>query len=619
MSSHSQRGKVKTIPRNRSQRMPVAPASFTKGVSGQTEDNLGIFSNSELTYALGRHVVGNIGEVMTVDNERILGVIKAVSPDGAMCLTYAYSTQRSKNGQIGDEVKTDAELAAECDLTRAASPDKELVPFFEPSETVKDCSLDEGGFPADEMFKTNKELFSVSSTYNADLREYTTPVDRNAPNFSETEARCAKLAEDIERNQSPGAQLEGVSDDEEQAFSAVTREVKEQASTIQHNRRPRPGRQRPIARSSAVNSVTNDLNRVTVSGQKPVEARKDDQDVSSVTTDVEPVVHDTAPTSTKTTEVKVNEVEVPEPVVAKPSTTAESPTTPAPTTTVTSTSETKVKKSTLDPNAPLFHPMGIQYAIPQHLQQPLPQTQPVPYSAPSAVVSVSHPVTFAVQTLPALISAQQAQRFAVTMPYVSHSNQLPHLVPTMMSGPVPGNMHQQMRAGSLPPGLHQQGFQAALNSGANIFLQHPQQPDHGHPIPIFQYAPGLMFAPNQPNAGYYPSPAMLAAPNSINPAGVLPMVNQSASNAQPPPGGHPQGTVDPSLLNSQQLSNAQFQQMTCQPQHLLPQFNAAQAQFVHAQQLNANQHLNQQAMTQSAYQAMAAIASGGAANLSQGH
>lgn len=67
----------------------------------------------------------------------------------------------------------DADFTTEVDTTRATTPDKELIPYFEPSETVKDCSLDEGAFPPDEMFQTNKELFSVRSTYDPELSEYT--------------------------------------------------------------------------------------------------------------------------------------------------------------------------------------------------------------------------------------------------------------------------------------------------------------------------------------------------------------------------------------------------------------------------------------------------------------
>lgn len=51
--------------------------------------------------------------------------------------------------------------------------DKELVPFFASSDVVKDCLLDQGSFSAMEMFETNEKMFSVVSTYNDDLREYT--------------------------------------------------------------------------------------------------------------------------------------------------------------------------------------------------------------------------------------------------------------------------------------------------------------------------------------------------------------------------------------------------------------------------------------------------------------
>lgn len=574
----------------------------------------------------------------------------------------------------------------------------------------------------------------------------------------------------MESSQSPGALREEVSDDEEQAFSAVTREsTREEPATGLQNRRARGGRQRPPAvRPSGVNNIANDLSRVSLSGQKVADmaVKADGHDGSPVSIDAEHTEQKIPP---KVVETKVVE-DATEPSASNLPVSTDVSTTVA--STVTSSTESKVKKSTLDPNAPLFHPKGLQYVVPQPpVQQPTPQTQPVPYSAAPTVVSVSHPVSFTMQTLPPLLAQQQAQRYAaVPMSYASHTNQIPHLVQNMVSGPVPANMHHQVRAGTLPPNLHQ-GFPAALNPGANIFLQHPQQPaisvgqmtsqpmfvtgpphgnpftttanmslarqrsnessstthsnygqpqpsvsmaslqsyhlshsangmpilvpappvgshlfptgvpgagcssplmlgnvampqssgqpvyqgqqlltvpsnpmqvpaapneqappssttpqqstqqpfpptlghfsEHGHPFPILQYAQGVMFAPNQPNAGYYPAPAVIAAPNPINPAGLLPMVNHSAPNTQPQQNAHPQA-IDPSMVSSQ-LSNPQFQQMSCQPQQLFSQFGATPAQFVHAQPLNP------QTMAQNVYQAMAGIANGGGNNPPQGH
>ncbi|CAL8095055.1 unnamed protein product [Calicophoron daubneyi] len=517
MSGHSQRGKGKPVSRVRSQKMQSSGANFAKGCHGQAggnqgDEELGIFANMEMAYALGRYVIGNIVEVTTNENEKLLGVVKAISQDGDVGLVHAYSPQKGKNGRVSvdamlvnysnwrmlriqnvrpndcllDEIKIDSEIANECDLPVANATDKQLVPFFDSSEPIKDCLLDQGGFPADEMFKTNKELFSVRTTFNPDLREYTTPVDRTAPNYQETEARCAKLAQDIEQSESTLTNMENAlenDDDEEEKYSAVSRSAKDHPGNTARLsiRSSRSAHDRPSSRLEVVN-VSRQLANVSVHSKGVTNVSSEtNQPVVEANSAKSPVpsapIQDTlnkAPSQPDLSE-KPSAVEVTETV--KPKVTSES-SEPPPSSVVTSVTEEKVKKSTLDPNAPEFKPLSLQYATAHPPVVPQQSVPGVTYAthAPQNSLNPAPTIQLPMQPMSAFVAGAQTPLYVPSsVSYASQAGQLQQLMSGVVSASIPSNI-QHVRGGSLPPNLQQPPFNSPVNSGANILMQHPQQP-----------------------------------------------------------------------------------------------------------------------------------------------
>ncbi|KAA3674574.1 uncharacterized protein DEA37_0007849 [Paragonimus westermani] len=547
-----QRGKVKTVPRSRGQRVPVNSANFPKAIHHlptQQEDGLGIYSNTELTYMLARHVIGNIGEVTTTENSKLLGVVKAISPSGDLGLVFAYSPQKNKNGQVNvvkhtvslsnwkmvrisdikfsdcliGDTQADLESVNDCEFTSATATDKELVPFFASSEAINDCDLNQGGFPAEEMFKTNKELFSVSTTYNPDLSEYTTPIDRSAPNFPETEAWCTKIARYIEDNHSPHASIEDSCEDEEAAFSAVARVQKDSsvASRVS-GRSPRTVNEVSSSnRGDALSNVSRQMAHVSVHTASLTAAESSssqdshpDNAKASETIKVDSVYPAASMNrstdhvaSEKTSVGEVSDVQTPI-VSSEP----ESPSAPPNVSASFSATESKVKKSKLDPNAPEFQPMSLQYANLSGAVQLQPQLQSALAGLSLNSSQVIHPVVNAnhsgqlsIPALTAFVATQQPQLYApAPVSYGTHSDQMSHMLSGAIQASAANNLVSHMRGGSLPPYLSQQGLSAALNSTPSLLLPHAQQPGITMPQ-IVNPQPPLVAGPN--NGGRFSVPS----------------------------------------------------------------------------------------------------------------
>ncbi|TGZ71727.1 hypothetical protein CRM22_002493 [Opisthorchis felineus] len=570
MSVHNQRGKVKSASRVRPQRMPANSFNYSKAPpafnsSGTNDDGLGIFSSTELTYWLGRHALGNIGEVTTVDSEKILGLIRAISPGGDMGLTYAYTTHKTKNGHVHasditvplsdwkmvripniklsdglmGELKNDTEPSLEPDSTEIGTNGKELVPFFASSDAVQDCVLDQGGFPAEEMFKTNKELFSVSSTYNPELTEYTTAVDRSAPNFSETEARCAQLARDIEGSQPSSITPEDGCEDEELAFSAVVRTP----------------RDLPVQPRPSVRKTRGSQERISTVRAEPGKARTQPiQTAAANTSDsAEPPAKSSESMGTESTKPdaqlvsaapKTSNLALPEkPALADDSRSSTSTQAPPEdivvnsTARITSSVEEKVKKSTLDPNAPEFHPLSLQYA--NLAQQPQMHSVLPASSFASPVVHQAVPNSqsgqVAMPTLQTFVATAQPHLYAPSsVPYGPHSGPIPHLLSAA------NNVQPHVRGGSLPPTIHQQHFPTSINPQASLLLQQSQQPGMSLPQLITSQPPVI--------AGPAPANRFSGPPSSVahvhqrsdtsttphSSAYGIPQANMSVSTFQPP-------------------------------------------------------------------------------------
>lgn len=532
MSGQSQRGKMKSL-RARNQRTPMPPSNPSRVTHAQflqnaPDDNLGIYANPSLTYILGRHVIGNVGEIITTENDRVLGVIKAISPSADMGLTYAQVAQKNDKGSrknvtdktvpwtdikmvrilnikrsdcLIDDIKTDSEIAKDCANNNHAA-DKELVPFFASSDGVKDCLLDQGSFSAVEMFETNEKMFSVFSTYNEDLREYTTPVDRSAPNFPETEARCAKLAQDIAENSGMG--LMGDEDigmeNEEEKYSAVVR-----PGTVQNSLRNAKSNHRLNLVSqpeSTVNCLSNQLSQVCIQSSKSNHTEAVRVSISvgdALKSDVGPQVngvsrvsiqsdgekikqcHDqpvevsaSACVCTSASVVKTNIIDVSISSVGKSSSTEE-----------------RVKKSTLDPNAPEFQPMGLSYtshsvvSMPPTLQTSLPSFSAQNLHIPQHYVSAVNVISQSSQLPTQATFIATGQHMYAPFSY-GHQTPIQQLLPTPVCSGGAGTA-QQIKGNSLPPSANQQGY---ITHGGNMVHQLGQNVSLGQIITAPQVITG---------------------------------------------------------------------------------------------------------------------------------
>lgn len=76
------------------------------------------------------------------------------------------------------------------------------------------------------MFQTNESKFTIQSSFNQDLSQYTTPLpNQNSADYHEKSERAARLAMEIESGDMSRDRmdLENGGEDEEMAFSAVHR------------------------------------------------------------------------------------------------------------------------------------------------------------------------------------------------------------------------------------------------------------------------------------------------------------------------------------------------------------------------------------------------------------
>ncbi|CAH8837343.1 unnamed protein product [Trichobilharzia szidati] len=388
----------------------------------------------------------------------------------------------NKSDCLVNDIKTDSEIAKDCAAGNVVA-DKELVPFFASSDGVKDFLLDQGSFSAVEMFETNEKMFSVSSTYNPDLREYTTPVDRSAPNFSETEARCAKLAQDITENSSGMGLMDDEGDicmeNEEEKYSAVVRPSTTQnaARSIKNNHRMNSASQP----ESTVN-ISTQLSQVCIQSNKPSNTEAVRVSISvgeALKSDGNPQINGVSKVciqseKDKTKQIHDQPTEVSTPVcVCTTASCVKSSTSDAPVTSSTkvSTTEERVKKSTLDPNAPEFQPMGLSYTshsvanMAQTLQSGLP-----PFSAQSIQIPQHYVSTMNVISQAPPLPGQTAfiaagQHMYAPFQYTHQAQVQQMLPPVCSSGP---GTNQQIRGSSLPPSMNQQSY---TNHGHNMLPQ----------------------------------------------------------------------------------------------------------------------------------------------------
>lgn len=225
--------------------------------------NTDIYANKAMVY----YVTSNLGEVarIVVRNGDIYeGVLKAVSPKFDCTLGEAHLIAKQTNGLIEDgrivpsrESLISTLLIALKDIvsvniTKTEEPDIASITdsFTDAAITASkqtngqtmerplqkwvpqdgEVHLGRGleddmhvnGWSADEMFKTNREKFGVTSTYTDDLHQYTTPLPKDSS--GEMELKAEQTAREIEESWGHNRRQEVDSGrSEEEAFAAVVR------------------------------------------------------------------------------------------------------------------------------------------------------------------------------------------------------------------------------------------------------------------------------------------------------------------------------------------------------------------------------------------------------------
>nr|AEL16466.1 ataxin 2 [Octopus tankahkeei] len=130
--------------------------------------------------------------------------------------------------------------------------DKDLTPWEGDLEDGKMTSLDSdasNGWDPSDMFRTNYEQFNVISTYDENLSQYTTPLQRrDTKEYKEREEAAAKLADEIERSDSYKHRISlenGEGEDEEKFAAVVKPEQQQQQSSNAPGRNAVPLRKVP--------------------------------------------------------------------------------------------------------------------------------------------------------------------------------------------------------------------------------------------------------------------------------------------------------------------------------------------------------------------------------------
>ncbi|XP_013380037.1 ataxin-2-like protein isoform X3 [Lingula anatina] len=239
---------------------PNAGPRTTRMRGGQVDKALyteGVYGNARFTHAVTSLVGCNV-EVIVKNGGKYEGVMRTFSPKMEIVLECVHKIDDTVNNmvnttpskdQIIDKVvfktqdilmltalNVDMEYAYKDSFTDSAISkfngqvgEKELEPW-EAEGPLCELGALEGdsanGWDANDMFRTNAEVFNVKTSYDDSLTQYTTPLERkNTPEFRQRQAEAARLAAEIESSDQYKAHiaLEDTGSDEEDKFSAVVR------------------------------------------------------------------------------------------------------------------------------------------------------------------------------------------------------------------------------------------------------------------------------------------------------------------------------------------------------------------------------------------------------------
>lgn len=226
----------------RTNKTPVR-ADITSLLPGASE---GVLNNPPLAHTLVA-LIGCVVEVQLITGEVYEGVLRAISPNMEISLNVVHikgqsptmdsvydrkevkfanvvtiSAKTGSNPQL-NIFKTDTEISG-----RTNGPhSRELQPFTDFSDEDANLTIgnnEDAGWSVEEMWAVNQDKFQVSSTYDEELPQYTTPLLRDGENFKQREFEAIQIANEIESKSM--YTRHGVDDlgAEEDRWSSVVRE-----------------------------------------------------------------------------------------------------------------------------------------------------------------------------------------------------------------------------------------------------------------------------------------------------------------------------------------------------------------------------------------------------------
>lgn len=264
-------------PRNPSSNQSRNPVdSFKSGKMRIPNDGEGVYGNSRFLY-VAMCLIGTPVSIQVKNGNVYEGILVTFSQKMEIILSMAHkvddrlnpnnnSVIPNKENVIDNLIIKCAEIvkleAKNVDLDYAVKdtypepssrlngqlPDKDLTPWEGDIEDGKMTSLESdasNGWDPSDMFKTNYEQFNVKSTYDENLSQYTTPLEkRDTKEYKEREEAAAKLADEIERSDSykHRISLENGEGEDEEKFAAV---IKPEVSNNNAGTGRNPGRKIP--------------------------------------------------------------------------------------------------------------------------------------------------------------------------------------------------------------------------------------------------------------------------------------------------------------------------------------------------------------------------------------
>jgi small nuclear ribonucleoprotein (snRNP)-like protein len=208
---------------------------------------VGVYNNPPLAHTLVS-LIGCVVEVQMTSGKVYEGILRAISPNMEISLNVAHvkvqpptmdsvydrievrfadvvtiSAKTGTNPQL-DIFKTDGEISGHTNGPQS----RELQPFTDFSGDGVNLDVPGGsegdGWSVEEMFAVNKNKFKVSSTYDDELPQYTTPLARDGEGYKEREMEAIQLANEIEsRNMYSRRGMDDLGSEEDR-WSSVLRE-----------------------------------------------------------------------------------------------------------------------------------------------------------------------------------------------------------------------------------------------------------------------------------------------------------------------------------------------------------------------------------------------------------